>query len=62
MRSMVVNRRSHIGHCRLRRIAVPSSHTRESKTRESSCWQNGQRIITSFPNLTRLRTCGLPLS
>jgi len=40
--STVVNRRPHEGHCRRRRIEVPSSVARESTTRESSCRQNGQ--------------------
>ena len=34
--STVVNRRPHSGHCRRRRIAVPSSVARESTTRESA--------------------------
>src|SRR5690606_31482207 len=40
--SIVVNRRWHSGHCRRRRIEVPSSDVRESTTLESPCRQNGQ--------------------
>ena len=42
--STVVNRRPHAVHDRRRRIAWPSSTSRESTTRESACRQNGHRI------------------
>jgi hypothetical protein len=40
--STVVNRRPHSGHCRRRRIEVPSSEARLSTTRLSPCRQKGQ--------------------
>ncbi len=43
--STVLNRRPHCGHCRRRRIAVPSSALRESTTRESAFRQNGQFTV-----------------
>ena len=46
--STVVNRRPHSGHCRRRRIEVPSSVARLSTTRLSACRQNGQCIGGSF--------------
>src|SRR5829696_9108599 len=46
--SSVVNRRSQVGHWRRRRIALPSSATRESSTLESVCRQYGQCICGSF--------------
>ena len=42
--STVVKRRAHSGQDRRRRIAWPSSTSRESMTRESGCRQNGHRI------------------
>ena len=45
--STVVNRFSHDGQCRRRRIAEPSSATRESRTRVSVLRQNGQCIAGS---------------
>ena len=41
--STVVNRRPHAGHERRRRVVAPSSASRESMTRLSALWQNGQR-------------------
>src|ERR687898_948295 len=46
--SRVVNRRSHVGHWRRRRMALPSSATRESSTLESVCRQYGQCICGSL--------------
>jgi hypothetical protein len=43
--SVVLNRRPHCGHCRLRRIARPSSLVRESMTRESGYRQKGQNMV-----------------
>src|SRR5215218_2510803 len=42
--STVVNRRPHFGQERRRRVVAPSSASRESMTRLSALWQNGQRI------------------
>src|SRR3954470_8897790 len=42
--STVVNRRPHAGQERRRRVVAPSSASRESMTRLSALWQNGQRI------------------
>src|SRR5690606_37165047 len=40
--SKVLKRSPQLGHSRRRRMVLPSSLTRESITRVSSCWQNGQ--------------------
>src|SRR5689334_24610559 len=42
--SNVLKRSPHFSHSRRRRIVEPSSETRESITRVSSCWQKGQCI------------------
>ena len=47
--STVVNRRPHFGQDRRRRVVAPSSASRESMTRLSALWQNGQRIGGSPP-------------
>src|SRR5918912_1229667 len=41
--STVVKRRPHTGQDRRRRVVAPSSVSRESMTRLSGLWQNGQR-------------------
>src|SRR5205807_1179390 len=46
--STVVKRRPHSGQERRRRIAAPSSASRESTTRESGCRQNGQCTLAPF--------------
>ena len=46
--STVVNRRPHAAQERRRRMAWPSSTSRESMTRLSPCRQNGQRTVTPF--------------
>src|SRR3954452_17519617 len=59
--SSVLNRRPHSGHCRRRRIAVPSSLLRESTTRESEFLQNGQfTTVPLFPVSNRRSTCFTP--
>src|SRR3954470_13106791 len=58
--STVVKRRPHSGQARRRRIAAPSSCSRESTTRESGCRQNGQctvRPLSPEPP-TAGRPCG----
>src|SRR5829696_4433494 len=47
--STVVNRRPHFGQDRRRRVVAPSSASRESMTRLSALWQNGQRTGGSPP-------------
>jgi hypothetical protein len=47
--SDVVNRLPHAEHDLRRRIACPSSTSRESTTRESACRQNGHRMAESLP-------------
>src|SRR5690242_15243551 len=42
--SNVLKRSPHCGHSRRRRTVAPSSVSRESITRVSSCWQKGQCI------------------
>src|SRR5690349_20085757 len=42
--SNVLKRSPHFGHSRRRRTVAPSSVSRESMTRVSSCWQKGQCI------------------
>ncbi|MGH8240752.1 MAG: hypothetical protein ACREXP_27555, partial [Steroidobacteraceae bacterium] len=42
MVSRVLKRSLQASHSRRRRIVAPSSETRESITRVSACWQNGQ--------------------
>jgi hypothetical protein len=46
----VVNLASHFPHKRRRRIAPPSSAGRESFTCVSSFPQNGQIIVSHYPN------------
>src|SRR5690606_5760049 len=66
--SDVVNLRPHFEHARRRRIAWPSSTSRESTTRESSCLQNGHRMPRppgpqrprTSPPITRPASVGLP--
>src|SRR5215218_1835840 len=57
--STVVNRRPHLGHERRRRVVAPSSASRESITRLSALWQNGQRTLVHL--LPRNDRPGLPL-
>src|SRR5215213_2797285 len=54
--STVVNLRLHLGQDRRRRVVAPSSASRESMTRLSALWQNGQRIAVRLlpsPHLFR---------
>ena len=51
--STVVNRRPQSTQERRRRVACPSSTSRESITRQSECRQNGHRITTSRPDTSR---------
>ena len=46
IRSKVVNRRPQVAHSRRRRIEPPPSAGRESTTRSSSAWHQGQRMRT----------------
>jgi hypothetical protein len=48
--STVVNRREQSGHCRRRRIEVPSSVVRLSTTRLSGCLQKGQCMSPNSPS------------
>jgi len=54
--SRVVKRREHSGQDRRRRIAWPSSTSRESMTRESGYRQNGHRMWTLPPARDRRST------
>ena len=44
--SYVLKRSPHCSHSRRRRTLAPSSVSRESITRVSSCWQKGQCMIS----------------
>ena len=53
------NRRLHFGQDRRRRVVAPSSASRESMTRLSALWQNGQRTVVHL--LLRAGPPGCPV-
>jgi len=61
MVSSVLKRSPQASHSRRRRIVAPSSLTRESITRVSTCWQKGQCNV-AYPYTGNCRHCFVTFS